>query len=94
MGAFDLMFVARHDDDLHLRVVAAGGQRQRDAVHDRHVDVGEEQVELALLQMRQRVGAVLAHRDFVAALLQPPGDEFPERQLVLRDKDFRHQREP
>ena len=69
-------------------------QRQRDAVHDRHVDVGQEQIELALLQVLKRLRAVVGHRDFVAALLQPPGDEFPERQLILRDQDFGHQKYP
>ena len=65
-------------DDLRLRIVAPDGERERDAVHDRHVDVGQQQVEFALLQPVERVGPVLREKGIIFAGLDVIGDYLTE----------------
>ena len=45
-------------------MVARGRERERDAVHDRHADVGQQQFERAVLAGEQveRLGAVVGGR--------------------------------
>ena len=76
-----------------VREIAGGGERQRDAVHDRHLDVGEQQVESAILagQDLQRLGAVLGSDGLVAVHGDGARHQLAHRILVVGDQDFRHE---
>ncbi len=60
-GAFALVGKAGHQQDRQIGKIAGRRQRQRDPVHHRHLDIGEQQIECALFagQDLQRLGAVL-----------------------------------
>ena len=46
-----------------------------DAVHDGHADIGEQQVEILVVELRQTVGAIDRLDGFVSVQLQRPGNE-------------------
>ena len=47
-GTFDGA-VARHDDELDVRVFALDGAQQLDAIHLRHLKIGKHKVDVAIL---------------------------------------------
>ena len=51
-----------------LGIIARRGERERDAVHDRHADVGEQEIEATLLAREQieRLAAVGSGHDLMA----------------------------
>ena len=71
----------------------ADGQRQRDPVHHRHLDVGEQEVERAFrcLHGFGRKAAILAFGHLVPGKAEGPGDERANIVVVFGEKDARHQ---
>ena len=51
MRTFPLIGVAGHQQDGQRGMVAGSSQRQRNAVHNRHADVGQQQIEPSLLSL-------------------------------------------
>ncbi len=74
VGAFALIGIAGHQQDGQHRIVARGAERQRNAVHDRHADVGEQKVETPLLAHDQikRIAAIACGLDLVPVDCQRP----------------------
>ena len=91
-GALALIREAGHQQDRDLRMVARCRQRQRDAVHDRHADVGQQQFEAAALarQHIERLGAVVRGHHRVAVLCERARDQAAHAFLVLGDQNARH----
>src|SRR5207245_3133417 len=71
-------------------------KRERNAVHDRHLDVGEQEIERAGFadQNLERLRAVLRGYGGVAVHLQRAGNQAAHRLLVVGDQDARHQAPP
>ena len=90
--AAQLVGKAGHQQDLQVRKIARRRQRQRDAVHDRHLDVGQQQVERAALagQDVERFGAVLGGDGFVAVHGDGARHQRAHRILVVGDQYPRH----
>ena len=67
VGAFALIGVAGHQQDGQVGIIARRGERQRDAVHDRHADVGEQKIEAPLFAPEhvERIAAVAGGLDLV-----------------------------
>ena len=72
--------------------VARRGERQRDAVHHRHLDVGEQQVEAPLSRDEdfERLGAVLRGRGLMTVHGDRPRHQLAHRLLVVGDQDTGH----
>ena len=89
---FALVGVAGHQQDGQRRMVAGGRERQRDAVHDRHPDIGEQKLEGAALagENIERLGAIIGRRDLVPVLLERAGDEMADRFFVFGDENACH----
>src|SRR5262245_12748096 len=87
-----LVGIAGHQQDADVRVIAGGGERKRDAVHYRHADVAQEQVEGALRahDELERLGAVTGSDDVVAIERQRARDQRTQPGLVLGDQNARH----
>ncbi len=66
--ALALIGIAGHQQNSQIGIVARRGERQRDAVHDRHADVGQQKIETAVFALEQieRVAAVTCGFDVVA----------------------------
>jgi hypothetical protein len=90
VGALFFVGVAGHHQHPRRRVVLGDLQRQRDAVHDRHDDVGEDQIEGLALKRRQRVRAVGNRFHLVAAIGKGPGNEGANGLVVFGDQNIRH----
>jgi hypothetical protein len=73
-------------------MLARGRVRQRDAVHDRHADIGQQQLEGAFLPEEhvERLRAVARGRHLVAVLLERARDQATDRFLVLGDQNAGH----
>ena len=72
MGAFALIGVPGHQQNRDLRKVARHCERKRDAVHDRHADVGQQEVETTLLAGHhvQRLAPITCCLDLVSVGLE------------------------
>jgi hypothetical protein len=69
------------------RLVGAHGPEKVEAVHVRHVDVADDEVELLRLHGGQRVGAVVGFLGVVAAhLLQQAAHDAPHGGEVVDDQ--------
>jgi len=90
--AFPLLGKAGHQQDRHLRKVARGRQRQRNPVHDRHLDVGEQEIEAAFLanQNLQCFGAVLRGDRLMPVQRDRARDQLAHGILVVGDQNARH----
>jgi hypothetical protein len=73
-------------------VVARHRERERDAVHHRHANVGQQKVEPAAVADHQieRLGAVGRHEHLMAVLGERPGNEAAQRLFVFGNEDARH----
>ena len=71
------------------RPVARRLVRERDAVHDRHFDVGDEKVEAAVVlrQPIERLDAVAGRLDLVPVELERAAHESPDRIVVFRQQN-------
>jgi hypothetical protein len=67
VGAFALIGVSSHQQDGQRRIITRGGERQRNAVHDRHANIGEQEIETPLLAHHEieRIAAVTGRFDLV-----------------------------
>ena len=90
--ALALVGKARHQQDRELRMIARGRQRERNAVHDRHADIGEQELECAPLARQQieRLGAVVRGRHAVTVHDERTRDEAAQRLFVLGDQNPCH----
>ena len=90
--ALALIGVARHQQNRQIGKVARGGKRQRDAVHDRHADVGEQEIEMSVLALEQieRIAAVACGLDLVAGTRQRARTHGAQGLLVFGDQDASH----
>src|SRR5712691_5480248 len=83
-----LVGITRHQHDLEIAVVAHGGERERDPVHYRHLDVGDEQIEMAADgNLFERRRAVRRGGDFVTVLGERAREQFSNGRFVFRDHD-------
>src|SRR5579883_438367 len=90
MGPLPFAGIAGHQQDLHLRIILAGLQCERDAVEFGHDDVGQQQVEASAGQGAERGGAVRNRRHIVTGMAQRTRDEGAYRRVILRHQDPRH----
>ena len=89
-----LVGVTGHQQDRQIGKVARDRERQRDAIHHRHLDVGQQQVEVALLAHEhvEGFGAVGGRHHGVTFLGERALDQHAQRFLVLGDQDACHGR--
>lgn len=90
--ALALIGEAGHQQDGQVGEIALGRQGQRDAVHERHADIGEHQIEAAvgLVEAIEPVTAIAGRDDRMAVDLQPPLEEAPDGLFVIHQEDARH----
>ena len=71
---------------------ARGGVRERDAIHHRHADVAEQQLERAPFAPEhvQRMRAIGCRHDLVAVLSQRARDQAADRFLIVGDQNACH----
>src|SRR5437016_9356451 len=81
--------VARAEDEARheLRALAAQPLDELAARHPRHADVGDDHVEVVLLEHAQRLGAVAHALALDAAALQEAEQGIPQHRLVVDDED-------
>ena len=105
-GAAALAALVRHNGDFDLLLtdvkmptmdgialaLAAGRERQRDAVHDRHLHVGQQQIEFADFAVKriERRRAVGGFDQLVTILIERTHDEVADGGVVLGDQDSSH----
>src|SRR5207244_2345651 len=70
-----------------LRALAAQPLDELAARHPRHADVGDDHVEVVLLERAQRLGAVAHALALDAAALQEAEQGIPQHRLVVDDED-------
>jgi len=92
-GALALVGKTGHQYNRHIGKVAGGGKRQRDAVHDRHLNIGEQQIEGAVFsgQDLQRLGAVLGGNGVVAVHGNGARHQHAHGFFIVGDKHARHE---
>jgi len=92
-GAFALVRIGSHQQNDDVRIIARGGERERNAVHQRHPDIGEQQIETALLarDYLERVGPIDRGYHLVPGIGQSTRREGAQRFFVLGKQDARHQ---
>ena len=92
VGALALIGIARHQQNGQIGKVARRGKRQRDAVHDRHADVGEQKIETAVFALEQieRVAAVACGLHLVAGARERARAHGAQGFLVFGDQDASH----
>ncbi|VTZ61676.1 conserved hypothetical protein [Sinorhizobium medicae] len=61
-----------------------------DAVHDRHPDIGQQQVERLIAKAGEPIGSVPGFDRFMAVEPQRARDEGTQGIFILGDQDFRH----
>src|SRR5215831_8686137 len=73
-------------------MVACRRVRKRDAIHDRHADIGDQQLEGAFFARERvkRLRAVGCGDDVVAVLPERARNQAADRVLVLCDQNARH----
>src|SRR5262249_49154050 len=75
-----------------LRMIAGGGERERNAVHHRHANVSQQQVEGALgaHDQLERLGTVIGGDHVMAVERQRARDQRAQPGLVLGNHNARH----
>ena len=93
-GAFALIGKAGHQQDRQIGKIARRRQRQRDPVHHRHLDIGEQQIEGAVFadQDFQRFGAVFGGDDVVAVHGDGARHQRAHGVFIVGDQYARHRR--
>jgi len=76
----------RDDDDRDRRSVLSDALAQVDAAHLVHVQVGDDDVEIALFQQAQRIGRGRVARGAEATLAQADRERLAERAVVVDEK--------
>ncbi len=77
-----------HDAE-HVLIDALGGAQHFDAAHVGHLDVGDQEVEPAALELVDRLAAVFGKRDVVALAPQHDRQQLAHRPLVVDDEQSR-----
>jgi hypothetical protein len=77
LGPLALLGIAGHQHDREIGKFLLRRERQRDPVHQRHADIGQQQVEAAVLgdQDVERLGAVRRHQAGVPVHGEPARDQ-------------------
>ena len=78
------------EHDLDVGIELGGAAREFDAVHLRHDDIGEQQLERLLAQTLIGGKAVVVGHDLVAGVLQRLDQEPAHVDVVFRKQDFGH----
>ncbi len=96
VGALALVRIAGHQQDHKIGELRRGGEGERDAVHQRHADIGQQQVVGApvALEHLQGLGAVARLGHSMAVDLESPAHEGADRLVVLGDENPRHRLSP
>jgi len=96
VGALALIGIAGHQENNELGIVARCRKRERDAIHDRHADVGEEKIEASALTLQhvERFATVTGSLDVVTNHGQPARAHRAQCLFVFGDQNFGHQRDP
>ena len=94
VGALALVCIAGHQQDRQIRKVARRGERERNAVHERHADVGEQEVEATLLARQQieRLAAVASGFDLAAFARESARTKRAQGVFVFGYENARHGR--
>ena len=79
----------RDHDAEHVLIDPLGGAKHLDAAHVGHLDVGDQQIEAAALELLDRRAAVLGQRHVVAFAAQHDGQQLAHRSLVVHDEQSR-----
>jgi hypothetical protein len=92
MRSLALIGIAGHQHDRDFRMTASGGECERDAVHHRHLHVGQQQVEFAVMPVQciERGGAVGCRGQVVAVLTEGADDEVANGVVVFGYQDSRY----
>jgi len=90
--AFALIRVAGHQYDRDIRMMPSSGKRQGNAVHQRHLDVGQQQIEFAVLpvQCRECRRAIRCLDQFVAVVGERARDQAANVVVIFGNQNFRH----
>ena len=86
--------IAGHQQDAGLRPGIRNLQRERDAVHARHDDVREKQVERVPVERFERGESVVGGRDLMPGELKGTRHELAHARLVFRDQYLGHLAHP
>jgi len=91
-GAFALGGKAGHQENRQIGKIARRRQRQRDAVHHRHLDVGEQQIEGAFVAVEdfQRFGAIFSGDGVMAIHRDGARHQRPHRVFIVGNQYARH----
>ena len=91
-GPLALVGKAGHQENAHARPAVGGAVRQRDAVHHRHLHVGDEKVVVAVIgfQVLQGLHAVAGGIDVMPVELERPADEGAHRLVVLGQENTQY----
>lgn len=81
--------VSRHRDDGKAAAGGTVGTSRLEAIHDRHLDIHQDQIEFHLAQLKKgECGAAIANEnDRMAELFEQPLDEFLIRDVILSGED-------
>ena len=77
-----------HDDDRQRWIVLLETVEQLDAVYPRHLDVGDDDIEVLAAGFLQRVSSVVHGRDLVALLAEHDAQELGHALFVVDDQDL------
>ena len=91
-----IVFLApgRQDDDGGVDVAVAHLPQAGHAVHKRHHNVQNHQVNAALAQRTEGSGTVTGFLADIARILQMLPDELPDTGLIINDQNFSHKKSP
>ena len=78
-----------HQDDRHVRMLASDRSKKVDAVHSRHADVREDEVECLPTEKLERTRCVFGADDFETLELEV-GDQCQEKGIFVVDDEDTH----
>jgi hypothetical protein len=81
--------VGCHHDDFRAHLQLFQPIEDPEAVHARHPDVEQHQVELPRAHAGERVGSVLRDADVIAGFLQRHARQMPRGTVIVDDEDGR-----
>ena len=79
-----------HDDERHVRFVLPYSPDRLEAVHPRHEDVDDQQVELMALEDLETLFAVIGRDRLMALPFKQQQNDGADRPIVVDDKNARH----
>lgn len=79
--------LAGDDNDLQLGLQAASLRHEGEAIHFRHQDIGEQEIEVLAGQALQGLGSAVGGDDPVAQFLCLEIDELEDQRLIVHRQD-------